>query len=422
MSGHESKLSFFKQGGWMVIATGLAGVFMILVHMVSNRTMSKPEYAELGALLKLFLFLGIPATGLQTVFAREAAAAVDPRHAHELATMTRVVLGITFAIWLGAVVTVLCGWNVFMRWQNLQSGSALAFTLMLGLPALWMPLVKGLLQGHQQFGGLGWISIVDGVVRFGTVLLLLVWVGGGTGSAMGAVLLAQVVSLAVGGWLTRGVWLGKGETVAWRPWLKIAVPLTLGSGAIVFVSLADMLYAKSVFENGVDLYVAGQNSGFALSQMTVPLSAVMFPKIARSVARSEKTSALAMTLQSTLAVGGGAAVVCTLVPSLPLHAVYFFSYEKVAAAGVLVPWSVWSLLLFATANVLVSNLLARRTFRIVPWLVAVAVAYGLTLWGLKPALLRQELMSAFRIVIQVQLVYSGLLLAIGIYFTKAKAE
>jgi hypothetical protein len=68
----------------------------------------------------------------------------------------------------------------------------------------------------------------------------------------------------------------------------------------------------------------------------------------------------------------------------------------------------------------VGNLLARPALAIVPWLAAPAAAYGLALWGLTPTLLRVELMSAFRLVIQVLLFYSMLLLVAGIYFTKAK--
>ena len=40
-----------------------------------------------------------------------------------------------------------------------------------GLTGLWIPIVKGLLQGKHQFGGLGWLQITDGVGRFSVMVL-----------------------------------------------------------------------------------------------------------------------------------------------------------------------------------------------------------------------------------------------------------
>ena len=45
----------------------------------------------------------------------------------------------------------------------------------------------------------------------------------------------------------------------------------------------------------------------------------------------------------------------------------------------LIPWFAWALLPLALSNLLVNNLLARNRFEAVPWLVAVAAGYGITL-------------------------------------------
>jgi len=51
----------------------------------------------------------------------------------------------------------------------------------------------------------------------------------------------------------------------------------------------------------------------------------------------------------------------------------------VQVAAAVLPWYAWAMVPLSLANVLVNNLLARSQFRIVPELVALAVAYGFAL-------------------------------------------
>jgi O-antigen/teichoic acid export membrane protein len=201
----------------------------------------------------------------------------------------------------------------------------------------------------------------------------------------------------------------------------MVIPLSLGSAAMIFVFLVDNLFVQGLFTVNRDLYIAGQNSGFALNQITTPISIVMFSKIARNATSGKDTGTLALTLKSTLFLGGAMALACIVVPSLPLRLVYFTSYEKVAAACPLVPWSVWTMLIFSLANVLASGLLARKAFAIVPWLVVLAAGYGVTLWAIQGYLLSLETFTAFRRVIQVQMLFSLLLLSVTIWFSRPGA-
>jgi hypothetical protein len=45
----------------------------------------------------------------------------------------------------------------------------------------------------------------------------------------------------------------------------------------------------------------------------------------------------------------------------------------------MVPWFAWCLVPLALANVMINNVLARERYAAVPWLVAVAVGYGVAL-------------------------------------------
>ena len=56
--------------------------------------------------------------------------------------------------------------SILSVFENLKSRGALDHRCILGLASLWLPVFRGLLQGRQNFLGLGWIFILDGVGRF----------------------------------------------------------------------------------------------------------------------------------------------------------------------------------------------------------------------------------------------------------------
>lgn len=433
MKTQGDKLAFFRQSGWMMLATVASGVFMSAVHIVVNKPMAPAEYAVFFTLLRLYLLMGFPAGGLQIVFAQQAAAAITEEGARALAQTTRLVLRATCLIWGAAAVLVLLWQESILTLLKISNPAALWVTVLLALACLWAPIVKGLLQGRQNFAGLGGVLILDGVGRF-TAIVLIVHFGGQAAGGMTGALIGQGISLAAGAWLIRGILRGQGGSFAWRPWLAQVVPLTLGNGAILFLTSADVVYVQTVFEKGQSpFYTPAAMIGLALITFTTPLASVMFPKVVQSAARTEATDAMRHALVTTALLGVAAAVACTILPELPLRIIYVRSPVYWQSAP-LVPWFAWALLPLMVANVLISNLLARRCFQVVPWSVVVAVAYGLALVALKdrlpvetsgipgepPAPLSadwQQLFRSFKLVIGTLGAFNMLLLLAALWWT-----
>jgi O-antigen/teichoic acid export membrane protein len=427
------KFTFFRQSGWMVMATVAGGIFMSAVHMVVSKPMIPAEYAVFSALLRVFLLMGFPAGGLQVVFAHQAAAAVSEEEQHKLSASTRAVLRSTFLIWLIMAALVFVWRHELIATLKISNPAALWVTVLLGLASLWLPIFRGILQGTQNFGGLGWVMILDGVGRF-TAIVLIVQLGGQAAGGMTGALMGQVVALTLGTCLSWRVLTGPGAHFEWKPWLRRVVPLTFGVGAILFISNADVIYIQTLFSKEESpFYMAAAMIGLALVSFTTPLASVMFPKVVQSAARTEKTEALRHALAATALLGGVAALACTLLPELPLRIIYFRKPLYWNSAP-LIPWFGWCLLPLLLANVLISNLLARARFAVVPWLVGVVTAYGLTLVALKDRVLLQsgypaaaatssdKLFSSFKLVIGTLGVFSTLLLLVAIWFTFAKPK
>ncbi len=412
----DSRKAFFRQSGWMIVATTLGGVFMSAVHTVTGK-ISVEEYAVFVALLRCLIVLGIPTAGLQTVFAQQAAAAVTELQIQELRRTTRAVMTALFIGWIAMTIAVFAGQNFILHLLQIKNAAALWVTVFVVLTSLGQPILRGILQGQQNFMAMGWISIFDGVGRFIAVCVIILLLKKQAAGAMGAALLGQLASLAVCLWWTRDIFNGHTAPFLWRDWFARLAPLTLGFGALLFIQNADVIYVKSIFSgNDASFYVAPAQIGFALVQFTGPMVAVMFPKIVRSVARSETTDALKLTFAATAAVGGLAAIASTIFPELPLRVLYFTNLSYLKSAP-LVPWFVWCMLFTTLANVLIGNLLARQKFSIVPWLVLTALGYAAALFFLKDYLRSLEPFDSFRRLVQVLGAFNLLLLMFAAWFT-----
>lgn len=370
------KFIFFRQSGWMVLATVAAGAFMFGVHFFSKK-IPESEYGILGTLLSMINCMAIPALGLQMVFAQQAAAALNEEERRQLSGTMRAILCATFIVWLAmAIVVLVFHHNLAVRWQ-LSNPAALWVTLMFGLGSLWSPIFSGVLQGQQNFLWLGWSSILSGIGRLAAVAVIVLVFGGYATGIMSGAVLGLAISLAVCIWQTRAVWQGPGARFAWRGWLRRVLPLTFGFASFQFLYSADPLFVQAYFDKEqTGFYMAAGTLARALVVFTGPLAAVMFPKIVRSVAHAEKTDVLLLTLLSTALLAGMAAVGLSVIAPWLLKFVFKSSF---LAAVPLLPWFAWSMVPLALANVLVNNLLARERFYAVPWLALVAAAYGLTL-------------------------------------------
>jgi O-antigen/teichoic acid export membrane protein len=148
----------------------------------------------------------------------------------------------------------------------------------------------------------------------------------------------------------------------------------------------------------------------------------MYPKIARSAAKSEKTDAMTLTLKASAALGCAIAIGCTLFPKLPLIIISPMNPDKNLSAAPLVPWFAWAFVALTLANVLISNLLARERFKIVPWLVILALGYVTTLFALSSHFIAVPALTAFTWIIQILGLFNLLLLGIACLFTFYQRE
>jgi O-antigen/teichoic acid export membrane protein len=195
---------------------------------------------------------------------------------------------------------------------------------------------------------------------------------------MTGVMVGITVTLAVCAWQTRDLWWGPAEAFEWRNLLAQVLPLAFGFGAYQFLFTADTMFVKHYFSSEETGYygLAGTFSR-ALVWVVGPLTAVMFPKIVHSTAKAEKTDLLGVTLAGTGLLAGGGAVALWIVSPWLIPFVAKPSYVEVGVK--ILPWYAGAMVPLTLTNVLLSNLLARGRYSIVPWMAGIALCYAFAL-------------------------------------------
>jgi O-antigen/teichoic acid export membrane protein len=422
LTAAEHRAAFFRQSGWLMLASVGGGALMWAVHLLS-RPAGPEQYGLFVAFLSVIMC--IPATPLQTAMAHQTARALAMNRPRALSGITRLVWLWTFLVWLaGAAVVAVFQKQILEHW-NTRNVAGLWVTVFTALFAFWMPLFQGVLQGQQNFLWLGWSMMFNAFGRLAVAVLAalaLAFVAAGRAAGvslldartwprsvsghlatgmMAGVLLGMVGAAALAVWQTRSVWQGHAERFDRIALLREMVPLLLGSGAVLFLFSGDTMFVKAYFDDTqVGYYGSAGTLSRALLWLVGPLATVMFPRLVHSTAKAEKSNLLGLVLAGSAALSvAGALGLCVLGPTV-IRIVNGPDYARGAAPWV--PWYAAAVVPVAVANVLVNAMLARSSFRVVPVLVLLAAAYGfaLTRFHATPVMVLQT-MFAFNFVLLV---------------------
>lgn len=399
----QRKLTFFRQSGWMMMATMASGVLMSLMHVFS-KYLSESEYSSFGTMLQVMNWISIPVCGLQTAIAQQMSAAVTETQRRQLMGTFWAILKGTFCLWLVLALIAAMGREHFDVTWKISNPASIWLMAAVGLTLLWQPIFLGLLQGRQNFLWYGWTSIFNGVGRICLGGLIVFCLGGWAAGLMVGVLAGQAFLLTIAIWQNRDLYGKSSLPFQARPWLRRMIPFTLGSGVSLFLLSTDVIVVHSHFKDDGPYVFAGTLAR-AIVIFTSPLAAVMFPKLVVSLVGNQKNNLLTLTLLGTVVLSAMAA---TGLPWVAPLLIRYGSKPEFVSIMPLMPLFAWSMVPLAAGNVLLGNLMAHSRFQCVPWLVTVAAGYWIAL---------QHLHNSFKMVIEVMGTFNLLYLIVCLIFT-----
>ncbi len=389
MSASEGRATFFRQSGWMTLAALLSGAFNMASTFVAQR-MPEGQFNIFDTALSALGILTIPALGMQAAFAAQAAGAESDDRLGELAGTMRRALALLGLIWLALAGWWLLRTQAIMTAYKLTESAMLWVLLLIVLVNLLSPVPTGVIQGRQDFLWFGWANLLNGAGRFTVLWVVVHHLKLGALGALSGVLAGCLAVLGIVTWRAWPNLTFRHQVSAtdWMLWFRRLLPVTLGLGALNFITQFDQLAQRGnllLSADDADGFSAVRKIALALVFVVGALTSVMYPKIARSFQQSQPSEVLKLTLILTCLIAIGGATVATLFPELPLK---LLSPARLWFAQKWVPPYCWALVPLALSNVLIWNLMARECYRSIPWLVGIALISWFTLQNLGSSVIR----------------------------------
>ena len=364
--------------GLIVLAASVVGhVSNYLFYVLSARALTPVQFAEISALMALGTIALMPSTGVQATVARDVASLVTQGRADEVpgrfAASARGVLRATALLGLVLVIATPAAVVVL----ELDSGWVWVLAVFWVVLAVALQTGLGLLQGLSRFGSLS--AVLAGPQgAFRPLLLIPLVAAAGVAGAVGALVTATVLGLAIAAWGLRSLpWRQVRRAAAGAPVERLRSPLVAVIALLAFASLtnADLVAAKI----GLDGDRAGQYASAALIgkiALYAPsaLSTVLLPKV---TARLEAGLDIAVPVVLTMlaAVGTGTLVVAAVALAPDSVITTVFGPDYAGATRLAVPLAA-VMTLCALLNVQVVIALAAQDGAFLRLLAAAAVLHA----------------------------------------------
>lgn len=372
---HKPHAAFFRQSGWLMLTNIAGGMMTLTVHFL-NKKIPESEYSAFGVLLMVVACL--PTMPFQMVFAQQTAQKLAIGRERQLAGMIRIAWLWTFILWaVAAALIFIFQKDIVQNWK-LPNAVGLLVTLPLILMSLWQPLFNGVLQGRQDFFWLGWTQFIGGLGRFVFAAIFVLALGAGAAGMMTGALLGVGAGVIICIWRTRDLLSGPKEPFDGKALMRQVIPLLVGVAAFQFMFASDTMFTKAYFSaDAMAPYVAAGTLSRGLLWVVLPMANVMFPKLVHAHTKSEKSNLFGIVVLGTAILGVCGALGLWVAGPLVVRIVYQSSY--VAGTVALIPWYAGAMVPLAMSFVMVNDLLARSKFEVVPFMVLVAVGYGLAM-------------------------------------------
>ncbi len=331
---------FRRSESMRAAAMGIANTVSVGVQLVFTVVFARvlgDDYGSLGRLVSFFLILAVPGLAFQAAVAREVAVkglGTGP----ELAAAYR-----AWLLRLGVMVAVVTVVSILLRDQLgelLSVSETWAAALAVGSAALWglVCLQRGILQGLQWYGALGWSIVVEAFGRLILSILLVVAGMGVSGAFLGTPLSIIGTLVALHVVMSRRFGPGNGEVgeklraLLVRSW----VPM-VSMGLLAVLQYVDVILAGSEFgEAESSAYAAASVAAKVTFFTSLGLALHVLPESARRAAAGERPIGVlwnALGLLSIIAVP--TMLLYWLVPDLLLEIAFGGRFGQAADALVI---------------------------------------------------------------------------------------
>ena len=301
-----------------------------IYHFFLGRSLGPADYGVFGALLAIIYVIAMPLMAIQTIITKfvsefkEDKGKVSYLLVGSLKKMT--LYGVLMLI-LFLIVSPFI--SSFLKIGSLSPLILISLFLLFGF---LIPITRGVLQGLQNFKGLGATYITEGFSKL-LVGIGLVTLGFGVSGAISGFVVSYFVPLVLTLYLLRKIMKSEKVKFDSKAVYKYSLPVIIMLVSLTMFYTIDIALVKHFFGNvDAGLYAALALLGKVIFFGSFSISMVMFPKVSELFTQNRKSKGiLYKSLLLVLGLGGVATLIYFLFPGLIIN--LLFGKEYLAVKG-----------------------------------------------------------------------------------------
>jgi O-antigen/teichoic acid export membrane protein len=337
----------------LVVAAGTlsAGFLGFAFQALIAHRLAPGDYAAVFAVVTFLTLVGLPASALTLVMAREASQDRAIGHTASSAALLR--FGNRALLFLGSAVALILALfsPALGTFLNISTGLILVAAVSIP-PTLALPMILGELQGEQRFLALSALSVGQASLKLiGAIGLGIIY---GPAGVIGGIAFASLATYLIGLLLVRrklGIKVGP-------QWMRPVVPylalMLISTLALSLLLSADVLLVKHFFAGRqAGVYAAVAALGRAIFWAAAGVAAVLFPKLVFTEGRGNSGSHIVIFSVGLVVLGGAAGLVILSWTSKLVLTV--FAGPAYASGAVYLTWYAIGMTLLGCASVLIAT-------------------------------------------------------------------
>ncbi|MGD0566554.1 MAG: oligosaccharide flippase family protein [Candidatus Goldiibacteriota bacterium] len=385
MAGMEGKDSLVRDSFILFSASSLVNLSNFVFHSFASRLLGPESYGVLVTLLAVIVIVAMPSLALQMTIVKKTS--IFRAHGkfgsiEKLFRLTSVwflVIGTACMLVFTAI-----GMNnsAIKEFFHIQDPALYYILGAISLIMLVLPVVRGILQGMQNFIGLGISLVTDAVIRLAFLYVFVNWFSWGVRGAVSTTLAGGLTSYILGFFLIAYIFRFKedeGEVVTKTELFSYARPVFFSMLGFALLSYIDVFTVKHFFNsNDAGLYSATSMIGKAFLYFPSAIAMTLFPKVSESHELNRGTKALLYrSLGLTAAISIAGVVFCYFFPRVIIGIMFGEKFYAIEGIVRLFGAAIFPLVLF---NVVINYALAVHRYAFIYIMFGGILLYAALLW------------------------------------------
>ena len=381
----EHKDHLIKDSMILFIASTVVNLTNFVFHSYASRLLGPEQYGVLVTLLALIIIVAMPAMALQMTIVKKTSIFKAHKQFGSVEKLLKKtilwfsILGLLYFAVFAAAGSGIGGVKEFFHIEDrilYYILGAIAFV------ALMVTIARGILQGLQNFMGLGATMIIDALSRLLFLFIFVSVLSWGARGALATTFVGTATAFVLGLIFMSHIFKYKEattEVIRKRDIFSYALPVFFSMMGFALLSYMDVFMVKHFF-SGYDagLYSATSMIGKAFLYFPSAIIVTLFPKVSESHELKKNTiSLLGKSLALTAVISLAGIIVCFFFPKLIISIMFG---EKFLAIEGVVKFFGAAILPLVLFNVLLNYSLAVHKYGFIYIMYAGIAAYAAALW------------------------------------------